>query len=152
MVQLIIYAVLALGLIAGAIGAWHSFRTWVAAPLVAAQIAQDQKAVDAAGKRATEAEAQASAARADTAACVQTSSAQSEQVQRWQDEAAKRLADAARARAESAAANQAARTAIARYEHIVALPPAKDQTCEQQLEATDRLLREAATERAKGGR
>jgi hypothetical protein len=91
---------------------------------------------------------QSADALADVQACVSTTNAQSAQVKAWQAEAARRQADAAKARTDSAAASQAAKTAIARYQEIAARPPVKDQTCEQKLEATDKLLRDAARARA----
>lgn len=148
MISLILYAVLAAGVIFGAITAWHSVQHSIAAPFVAEQIAHDQQVVNAANKRADDAEAQVKNAQSDTAACVQTSNAQSAKVKQWQDEATRLAGIAAKAKAAGAAEHQVAQTAVARYQQIAAAPPVKDQTCQQKLDATDKLLRDAARARA----
>lgn len=148
MISLILYAVLAAGVIFGAITAWHSIQHSIAAPFVAEQIAHDQQVVDAANKRADAAEARATGAESDTKACVGNAKTQSDLVARWQAEAARRLAESAKAKAEGAAARQISQTAIQRYQEIAARPPIKDETCQAQLAKVDKLLRDAATARA----
>lgn len=145
LIQLAIYAA-----IAGA--AYVAFDHYIVGPAevrgAANQLAKDQPVLEAVKTERDAAKKQAADAMTDVQACVAASATQSNQVKAWQAEAAKRAADAAKARAESAAASQAAKTAIARYQEIAARPPVKDQTCEQKLEATDKLLRDAARARA----
>lgn len=148
MVSIIFYGLLAAGTIFGAITAWHGIQHSIAAPFVAEQIAHDQQVVDAANKRADDAEARVKNAQSDTAACVASLGTQTGLVQKWQATAAANLAAAAKAKADSAASHNAALTAIQRYQQIAAAPPVKDQTCQQKLDATDKLLRDAARARA----
>ncbi|MGH7605393.1 MAG: hypothetical protein ACRENK_15535 [Gemmatimonadaceae bacterium] len=144
MIQLIVYAVLAFGLLAGAIGAWHSVQHSIAAPFVAAQIKQDQAAVDSLTAQLVAAKKQGADALADVASCEATAKTQSDLVDLWQGTAAANLKRARAAEAAGQASHQVAQTAIARYQEIASRPPVKDETCEQKLAKTDKLLRDAA--------
>jgi flagellar basal body-associated protein FliL len=148
MISLILYGVLAAGAIFGAITVWHSVEHSISAPFVAEQIAHDQEVVNAANKRADDAEGRTKNAQSDTAACVSAVKTQSDLVDLWQGRAKENFAAAAKARAEGAAAHVVAQTAVQRYQQIAAAPPVKDQTCQQKLDATDKLLRDAARARA----
>lgn len=144
-VEAIIWAVIA----GGAMVAFHEFeQTHYVTPAKEAQRAADQIEYAKVNAQLVAAQKQSADALADGAACVATANTQSVQVKAWQAEAAKRASDAAKARADGAAASAAAKTAIARYQTIVSQPPVKDQTCQQKLDATDKLLRDAARARA----
>ena len=145
LIQLAIYGAIA----AAAMFAFHEFeQEHYVKPAMEEQRLKDQKVVDDLNVQLAAAKKQGADALADVQSCVAASATQSAQVKAWQAEATKRAADAAKARADSAVASQAAKTAIARYQEIAARPPVRDQTCEQKLEATDKLLRDAARARA----
>lgn len=159
LIELLIYAAIAAVVAAAAWAAWTDFRHWAGAPDVEKQRLADQKFVDAANERAgaaqtaaAEAERRASNAQADTAACVKTTQEQTDAVKRWKAEADRRGTEVARAKAASAAAARGTAEAVARLQEIAKRPPVKDQTCEQKLQATDKLLRDAARARLKDGK
>jgi hypothetical protein len=145
LIQLAIYAALA----AGAALAFHEFeQTHYVKPAMEDQRAKDQVEYAKVNAQLTAAQKQSTDALADVASCTAASATQSAQVKAWQAEATRRAADAAKARQEGAAASAAAKTAVARYQQIASAPPVKDQTCQQKLDATDKLLRDAARLRA----
>lgn len=150
LIQLAIYAALA----GGALFAFHEFeQKQYVEPAerrgAANQLAADQKVVADLTAQLTAAKKQGTDALADLDSCKTKTQTQSDQVNRWKAEADRRAAETAKAKAAGAVASRAAQTAIASYQEIAARPPVKDQTCEQKLQATDKLLRDAARARVK---
>lgn len=141
------YAVLAVGGLIAVHSAWSTFTAWIAAPYVTAQIASDQKAVDAAGVRATRAEKQAADSLVDIANCSASLDKQTDLVKRWQVDAAQRLADSQKAKAAAIIANADKNEAIAQLQRIARAPPRKDETCQQQLDGLTKSLRDSARSR-----
>jgi len=145
LIQLAIYAALA----AGAAIAFHEFeQTHYVKPAMEAQRAKDQVEYAKQGEQLAAAQKQGQDALADVASCVANSKTQTDLVDLWQHRAQENYAAAQKAKAESAAKSVESKTAIARYQEIAARPPVKDQTCQQKLDATDKLLRDAARARA----
>lgn len=144
-VTLLIYA-------AVATAAYVAFDHYILGPAevrgAANQLAKDQPVLDGVKAERDAARRQSTDALADVQACTAASATQSAQVKLWKDEATKRQAEAAKARSEAVAASAVSKTNIARYQEIAARPPVKDQTCQQKLDATDKLLRDAARARA----
>lgn len=148
LIQLAIYAALAGALWFGAHKAWDGFVDWVSEPRVRAQVVADTVVLEQVKTERDAAQKQAADAMTDVQACVSTSNVQSAKVKQWQDEASRLAGIAAKAKAAGAAEHQVAQTAIQRYQAIASAPPVKDQTCQQKLDATDKLLRDAARARA----
>jgi flagellar basal body-associated protein FliL len=145
LIQLAIYAALA----AGAALAFHEFeQVHYVKPAMESQRAKDEVAYEAQGEQLTAARKQSTDALADVASCTAASKKQSDLVDLWQLRAKQNFDAAQKARAEGQAAHAVAQTAVQRYQQIAAAPPVKDQTCQQKLDATDKLLRDAARLRA----
>lgn len=130
-IELVVIAGLVGSVLFGLHKAWDGFKTSIAAPYVQAQIAADQPKIDAAAKRATDAETAAQHARDDTAACVASAKSQSDQVAQWQAIAASNAAAARTAKLNAAKAATAAAPVIADLQAKAAAAP-KLQSCEQE--------------------
>lgn len=149
LIQLAIYAALA----AGAALAFHAFEQhYFVGPAeirgAADQRAQDEPILEQVKAQRDAALKQAADALTDVASCTSAVKTQSDLVSLWQSRARENFTAAAKARAEGQAAHVVAQTAVQRYQQIAAAPPVKDQTCQQKLDATDKLLRDAARARA----
>lgn len=108
------------------------------------QLVADQKVVAKLQTKLDEATKQATDALADVQSCTAKVGTQTALVDNWK-KAAKINADlAAKAKADGAASHKVAATVIERYQTIVNAPPVKDQSCQQKLDAVDKLLRDAA--------
>jgi nucleoid-associated protein YgaU len=149
MISIIIYAILAAGAAFAAHEAWTGFVDRVSAPRVQAQIAADQKVIDAAEARAKLAETNAATANGNLDSCRQASQAQSEAFQSWQEAAQKALGAAREARTAAAKAATAQAPYIADLQAKAAAAP-KLQNCEAELkQATDVIREELKRRRGK---
>ena len=147
MITIVIYAIIAAGLAFGGFEAWSGFKEHISAPYVQAQIASDQKAVDAANAKQKIAENAAQDAQTDTAACATKVATQNVTIAAWQAAAAKNQAAEQKAQAAALIATAAEATTKASYLAILRAPPKKDETCQQKLDSVDKLLRDAARAR-----
>jgi hypothetical protein len=146
LIKLAIYAAIAAA-------AYIAFDHYILGPAerrgAANQLAADQKVVNKLTTERDDARTQSTDALADVDACKASLVAQGNAVEQWKRAAKANSDAAAKARADGEASHQAATAAIKRYQEIASAPPAKDQTCQQKLDAVDKLLRDAAKARVK---
>jgi hypothetical protein len=144
-VTLLIYAA-----VAGA--AYVAFDHYILGPAeergAANQLAKDQPVLEGVKTERDAAKKQATDALADVESCKSNVKTQNDLVDLWQSRAKENAAAAAKARAAGQAEHATSQSEIQRLQQIAAAPPVKDQTCQQKLDATDKLLRDAARARA----
>lgn len=112
--------------------AWTSFKEHVAAPYVQAQMAADQKVIDAANAKQKQAESDRDTARANFDKIKQTCDAQSAEVKNWRDKANQNALEAARARDQARKQAQADLPRIAQLQADASAKP-KLMACEDRL-------------------
>lgn len=132
----------------GGFEAWTGFKEHISAPYVAAQIKSDQAVVDAANAKVLDANTRAGNARADTDQCTSKLDEATASIVKWQDTAARNLAAAREARAQNDVLKAKMQSTNAQYQAIIDTPK-KYASCQAELSAVDKLLRDAARARSR---
>lgn len=142
MIQLIIYAVMAVAALGALAVAKHAVYDHIGKPYAEAQRLADQKVVDKAAHEQKAAEDERDHAVSDTVACVSQAAKQSDQVTRWKDAADRNAVAAREARAQAQREASAAAPKIADLQAKAAAAP-KLMACEEELGKAKDVLRDA---------